>query len=252
MNNTAEAPAIDKSKYFKHPEFGYVKANDAMRTPKGTLVWVKIIKPVPGKKDEKTGEEKPGRYECSLLLDKNNPDLAAFISELKAETAGMINFYNEGKKAKISTDIELFGDGDTLDHEKYPFGKGMWIVQGRKMEDKDAPGIRKFEIRGPDKNLVPPEYVQGGMEGRFVFTPLITAHGLSYQIDIIQVTADSGKRIGGKGADKLSLLDDDVPETNGNGEETPEPTPEPSLPEAAKAVAAPKGGKGVSKAVNLL
>jgi len=212
-------------KLYKHPMYGHVYGT-SWPTPVCRAIWVSLVKPKdPPPAKEGMAPAKP-RYEVSLLIDKNDKSAEAFINGLSKEVAEMKDLFNKGRPAKIG-ELSLFKDGDDekVDHDKYPFLKGQWYFSAR--------NVKPVGVYNADKTVAEPSLIQGGNLVKAVIRPLVTAHGVSYQLSIVKFIKDDGTKIGGtfNMETLLNTLDD---------EEAPTVAP------AAVAVtskSAPKSGK---------
>lgn len=225
---------MTNKKYYKHPSYGTVYA-ESVPTPQGRFAWPYLTKPKDPPKG-KDGVVGSARYEVVLVLPKSNPKVQTFLDYIKSETVGMLKTFNEGSKAKIAIDTYL-QDGDNYDAEKYPYYVGSWVLVAR--------NVKLPTIVDDAKGEIEPSSIKGGMIGKLMVTPLITSHGLSYKLEVVQFLKDDGTRFaGGSGRDMsalLNALDDedsaDSAEEAAEAEETPaEPTPAPKAP-VAKAAA---------------
>ena len=225
-----------KSKYYRHATYGTVYGESAP-TPQGRLAWPSLVKPKDPPKSKEGAMGQP-RYEVSLILPKNNPKVATFLDYIKTETAEMLKLFNDGSKVKIAID-SFVQDGDNFDAEKYPYYVNSWVLVARNAK---AP-----TIVDDAKGEVGPELIKGGMIGKLMVTPLITSHGLSYKLEVVQFLKDDGVRFaGGSGRDMsalLSQLDDD--------DEAATPEVEVEAPKAAAPVAEAKATAQKGKAAAL-
>lgn len=235
---------MTKTNYWKHPTYGHVYCGD-IASPSGRLIWPNLIKPKdapPPKEGQAAGAP---RYEVSLLLSKTDPKVIEFVATLDALVAGGLKEFNNGRSATIGIN-SVFGkngDGDLADLEKYPYYKGCWVLVAR--------NAMPSQVVAKDRTVTTADAVKGGMLGRLVITPLITAHGVSYKLLITQLIADDGVRYGGGSRDVADLL------TDLECDDVPEPTVEQVKEIVKEAQAAPiikkaATGKGKEAAVNLL
>lgn len=269
---------------------------DGIRTPSGRFSWPSLVSPkAPPPPKPGEAEGKP-RYEVTLLIDKKNPDLAEFLKTMKTMSSEMVEQYNRyaGKLnlAKLHPDISVCKDGDEADVEKYPYYKGMLLLECRNPEMPVLFNAAKEAMEASE--------VLAGMEGRCVVVPHLGPTGLSYRLEVLQLLNDDGTRFGGGKRDYDNLVDavsggtsyssdvessdgeEEEPSSEENGadgesEETTPPVPAQTAPqqmvdpkamrariaaevkEKAKTNkvigaggAAAKGGKGKSAAINLL
>lgn len=234
------------AKYYKHPQYGMVYGLP-VTTPIGRLVWTQNLvnpkAPPPPKEGEKPGSP---RYEATLLLEKG-PTADAFIKELKLMAGEMVDLFNDKRPAKLG-DFRILQDGDETDMEKYPYYKNRWVLVGRNAQKVE-------DIVDKKKQRIEAATVLGGMKGRFVITPLITSHGLSFKLGAVQVTEDDGTRYGGGVKDMTTLLD----VIDGLDDGAPEPIADPIAPTVTAPVAekAPigaggKAARGKTAALDLL
>ena len=207
--------------YYKHPEYGFVYG-ESVPTPRGRLCWPYLVKPRPGMK-QKDGTEGQARFEITIALAKNDPKVKTFLEYIAAETKAMVARFNEGRSAELAVS-RFVKDGDAMDAEDYPYYQGCWVLCAR--------NSKPVQIIDDAKGEIEASTIKGGMIGKLMVTPLITAHGLSYKLELVQFLKDDGVRFaGGSGgrdmAALMSKLDD--------GEESAEPT----LQAEAEKVSAP-------------
>lgn len=189
---------MTKNKYWKHPMYGMVFGN-SVPTPIGRLSWPYLTKPkAPPPPQEGQPEGQP-RYECTLLIEKAGSE--AFVAQLKEMTDEMLILFNKGRPAALGTCMLFgkYGDGDEADLEKYPNYKGCWVLVAR--------NSKVVKTVGKDRKAIETDKILGGMKGKFVITPLITAHGISYKLEVVQLVEDDGVRFGGATRDAVELLD---------------------------------------------
>jgi len=223
-------------KYYKHPSYG-TTYGESTPSPRGRFAWPSLVKPKdpPKSKDGAVGSP---RYEVSLILPKNDPKVQTFLDYIKAECSAMLETFNQGAKAKIAID-NFMQDGDNFDAEKYPYYVNSWVLVAR--------NTKMPTIVDDAKGEVGPEIIKGGMIGKLMVTPLITPHGLSYKLEVVQFLKDDGVRFaGGSGRDMsalLSQLDDD--------DEAATPEVEVEAPKAAAPVAEAKATAQKGKAAAL-
>lgn len=205
----------EKSKYYKHPQFGHVYGL-RQATPFGRAAWPSLVKP----KDPPPPlpNQPPGtpRYEVTILLKKDDKLVQEFVAKLDKEIKEMVDLFNKGRSAKISVDAPL-KDGNTFDLEKYPYYKDCWILVGR--------NAKQISVVDGKKRDIECSMVEGGNIVCGVVTPLITAHGASYKLEIVQYVKDDGVKFAGAIAAPdtyLSIVEDTPTEEpakgNGNGQ----------------------------------
>jgi len=229
-------------KYYKHPTYGHVYGL-SIPTPIGRGGWPNLVKPKaapPPKEGEKQGAP---RYEQTLFLQKDNPSVIKFCETIKNMTDEMIELFNHKRAATIGG-CRLFGkngDGDEMDLEKYPFAKGCHVLVAR--------NANPVKVVNKERKIIEPGLIEGGVKVRFVINPIVTAHGISYKLEAVQLWEDDGVRFAGAARDAVELFDacsdDDVEsetedtEINGDAPTTP--------PEVQKS-----GKKGKAAALDLL
>ena len=228
---------MTNKKYYKHPSYG-TTYGESTPSPRGRFAWPSLVKPKdpPKSKDGAVGQP---RYEVSLILPKNDPKVQTFLDYIKAECTGMLEVFNQGAKAKIAIDT-FVQDGDAFDAEKYPYYVNSWVLVAR--------NAKMPTIVDDAKGEVGPETIKGGMIGKLMVTPLITPHGLSYKLEVVQFLKDDGVRFaGGSGRDMsalLSQLDDDEEAPAAVEQEAPKAV----APAAVEAKASAQKGKAAALA----
>ena len=188
------------NKYYKHPQYGHIYGQ-SLSTPIGRAVWPFLTKPKDPPPPQDGKPQGAPRYELTLLLQKDNPRVMAFIEQLTKMTDEMLPIFNKGRNAPLGKG-NLFGkngDGDEADHEKYPFYKGCYVLVAR--------NAQAVKVVDKDKKIIDVNDVHGGQEVRCVICPLITAHGISYKLEACQLWRDDGKRFGGAMRDSVELFD---------------------------------------------
>lgn len=191
---------------YKHPKFGFVYG-EAMVLPFGRCAWPSLVKPKdppPPKEGEQPGQP---RYEITYLLDKSDPKVQGWMAAIAKMGAEMLKLFNEGRKAKLSIE-EYAKDGNSFDLEKYPYYKDQLVLVARNAKVPTFVDKKKKELSA--------EAIQGGMIVGGVVTPLITAHGMSYKLEVVQLWEDDGKRFAGSNRSGSYL--DMIPEA-ADGEE---------------------------------
>lgn len=229
---------MGNKKFYKHPQYGHVYG-DSTPTPVGRICWPYLIKPKDAPPPQEGQPQGAPRYEATLLLEKDNPAVMAFVEGIKTMTDVMLVDFNHKRAAALGTCL-LFGksgDGDEADLEKYPFYKGCHVLVAR--------NVKPIKVVDKNRKVIEPAIIMGGIKGRFVINPIITAHGISYKLEAVQFWQDDGVRFGGSARDAVELFDaceeDDV-ESNGTPEEaTNQPVSE-----------VPKGSKKKAAALDLL
>lgn len=230
------------AKYYKHPTFGHVYGQP-VTSPIGRIVWPSLTKPKdppPPKPGQQPGSP---RYEVTLLLNKQSPTTEAFIKEITAMTSDMADLFNDKRSARLG-EFKLLQDGDTMDPEKYPYYKGCWALVGRNVAQTDIVDAKKQPLDASG--------VIGGMKGRLVVTPLITAHGASYKLGAVQVTEDDGTRFGGGVRDMTSFLDACEPASETASAAAVDSTPVVEATPAKETKSIGAAGKGKTAALDLL
>ena len=192
MNETKQ-----KTKYYKHPKFGHVYGQRTA-TPFGRAAWPSLVTPKDPPPPEPGQAPGQARYELTLLLDKTSDEVKQFVTLMKTMTQEMLELFNKGRAAKLSAD-EPFKDGDAFDLEKYPYYKNNWVLVAR--------NVKKPKVLDGKKREIGSDMVEGGNICLTVVTPLVTAHGISYKLDIVQYVRDDGVKFAGAVAPAESYLD---------------------------------------------
>lgn len=197
-----------KSKYYKHPKFGHVYGED-IRVPVSRVAWPYLVTPRPMKE----GSEGAPRFEVTFLLPKEDPQTEFFLNAMKTMSGEMVELFNKGRGTSIAI-TNVVGDGDNpwpgFDKDAYPYYAGNWIVTAR--------NTQLPTIVGPEKTPIEGSVIKAGMKCKAVVTPIVTSHGVSYKLGIIQLIEDDGTSWGFK-KDLTAMLDDaaEPAKTNGNG-----------------------------------
>lgn len=225
------------TKHYKHPRHKHVTSNEDLDTPVGRFAWPSLVEPKAGM-PLKDGTAGAPRYEITLCIPKTSKKIDYFLQELERLKDELLEMYNDKNPAKLS-EVALLKDGDETDLEKYPYNKDCWIMVARNSQDE-------FQVVDKDHNAIDPSMILGGMKGRLLIRPLVTAHGLSFKLDVVQLTLDDGVRFGGgvrnpaRLLEALPPLDDDDEEVEGevpeDAETLPEETEQEPPPMAAKTV----------------
>lgn len=203
-------------KYYKHPTYGMVYGI-SLPTPVGRGGWPHLVTPKdapPPKENEKQGAP---RYEQSIFLEKDNPAVIKFVKTIKDMTDEMLEYFNQKRAAQMGSCM-LFGkngDGDEMDLEKYPFAKGCYVLVARNTKP-----VKVVDRTVPKPKVIDTALIAGGIKVKFVVCPLITAHGISYKLEAVQLWEDDGIRFAGAARDSAELFDaceDDGVESEGEG-----------------------------------
>ncbi len=237
----------EKGKISKHKTYGFVYGIKT-KTPVGRLAWPSLVTAKESTFPLKEGEtQPPPRFEATYLWSKKDKDVKAFVKELDTMKDDMVELFNEGKKkAKISVD-EVLKDGDEMDTEKYPYYAGNYYIVAK---HKDRPQIFDMSV-----NEVKPEDVKGGMPALAVITPILTAHGMSFKLEVVQLAKDDGVRFAGGATDSKDMLealegdaeDEEESEAVDNGEAAEDDFEMPPTPVAAKKSKSAKGELNLNK-----
>lgn len=180
-------------------------------TPIGRLLWPYLATPQAPPPPE-PGKE-PGKPRYSVTWVSEGTDgLEEFMLKLETMTSSMLSEFNAFQKAnKRATVGELSGlleDGNSMDKEKYPFMQGKLFFSARNSyAPKGAENPRGWEVKNRAKQSIAADQVIGGMLGRLLVTPHIGPTGLSYRLELVQVTGDDGLRFGGASRNHDDLLD---------------------------------------------
>lgn len=183
------------SKFWKHPQYKHVYGPD-INLPICACVYPALVNPkAPPPKEDGSDPGKP-KYELSHLLSKGDPNTQLFIQHITPIIVDMIKYYNETAGAPLATDpVRIFKiDGDQSDLEKYPFYKDCWVLPARNVNPVDVTdtGVP------PYRNILDREVVVGGCRVISVVQPLITSHGVSFKLKLVQYVDDNnGLRFGG-------------------------------------------------------
>ena len=219
------------SKYYKHPQFGMVFGEDLV-SPIGRLAWPSLVTPKdppPPKPGEQPG--KP-RFEATILYKKGNPKIDSFLETVAGQAGEMQTLYNQGKATTISIG-SIVKDGDSFDMTKYPYYADHWVLIARNATQPEMCDANNADI--PASSFI------GGMKVRAMLQPMVTAHGLSYKLKLLQLVADDGTRFAGGTRDYRSLLgalDEEGEETEAVAEEV---APQVEAPVAATPPKKPVG-----------
>lgn len=185
-----------KSKYYKHPKWGHVYGEELI-FPQGRLAWCNHLVTPQEPMEPKPGEQKgKPRYGVDLLIPKTD-DNTEFFTRLSNMLTEMVALYNEGLPTTLAIN-SFVSDGDAKDTEQYPFNAGNWVFTARNAEKPRCINAAAADID--------PATLAGGMTGRIVATPMITAKGVSYKLTIVQMISDDGTRFAGGRRDSTDLL----------------------------------------------
>lgn len=217
-------------KYYRHPRYFHVYG-DPIATPIARFAWPSLVTP----KDPPPPQpgQAPGnpRFELTLLFDNDSAELAQFLQTVEDMTAEMLKQFNEGRSAKLG-ELRTIQDGNAFDAEKYPYYQGKLVLVARNTQRPQIVGTNP-------KEAVEPEKIVGGVQGKAVVTPLITSHGVSYKLSVVQYLEDDGVRFGGGVRDMTSFLSavtTDDTEIDAGDEEPAPVAPVAAKPAAAKVV----------------
>lgn len=227
MNKKQPVTAIQaspKREFTRHPKYGHVYGHKIV-TPVGRLAWPYLVSPREGM-DSVNGKGQP-RYEATILLDEKNPKVSEFVAEVEKMATGMASLFNrsdvtaeddddtEGtpfsrklkkqkKRVQLNpADLTIVKTEEDFDIKKYPQYKGMYVLVARNADKPVLIGINKTEV-GTYTPVEAAKFI-AGLLVRFVITPLLTIHGLSYKLNDVQLIRDDGKRYGGQ-QDSSGLL----------------------------------------------
>lgn len=206
-----------KDKYYRHPEFGYVIANEPVVTPEGHACFVNLVAPK-GFTAEDGTVGRP-RWELCIVLDDNKENRAWLdqIVEMKDE---MLEIFNSGGGKKKSSKVNIDDEGvyDTeYDYEKYPHLEDKLVLKCR--NSKECPDI--IDPQG-NSDTLGADAIFNGAVVRAVVRPMITAHGVSYQMNAVQFVEDDGTKYAGGKPDYVSLLSATRPVEDSEEEEDTE------------------------------
>jgi hypothetical protein len=239
---------VAKSKFYKHPAFGQVYCDEALKTPTGRLSWPSLVAP----KDPPPPQDgqPPGqpRYEVTILLPKQDKFVKEFITTLEDKVTEMTPIFNNGRKgSKVSFEdaVQDGDDSEAFDPEKYPYYAGNWILTAR--------NIKKPQVFDGKVQPFDPVSVLGGMKGKLVVTPMLHEKGVKYKLEVVQFVSDDGTRFGGGTRDMSSILDVCEEEDDSETEtETPAKAAKVDPKELRARAAGAIKNKGKNAAVNLL
>lgn len=200
-----------KQSLWKHPSYGHVYGFSGP-TPLGRFSFPSLMKPKdppPPKPGEQPGQ---ARYEVSILLEKASVEVQKFLAKLASMSAAMVELFNEGRGTTINLPEVLLKDGDKFDLEQYPYYAGMWVLVARNvLGSNDPKGFQVVSMeRDADGNYLPTKLdsIEGGIIGKLVVTPLLTAHGVSFKLNTVQYVKDDDVRFGGGVRNYAGLLDE--------------------------------------------
>lgn len=205
------------SRVSKSKNYGHVYG-ETVRTPAVRVAWPSLTKPKESPfKNEDGSQKTPPRYELTFLLPKDTKETVAFLDNLESLKEEMVDAFNHKRPTKIQVDSLGVKDGDEFDLEKYPYYENHYVLIAR--------NTAKPAVRGAKKDTVlEASEVQGGCLCWGYLTPLCTAHGISFKLEIVQLLKDDGTRFGG-GRKAESLMEDyesGVPEEFKEAEEEEE------------------------------
>lgn len=188
------------SRVSKSKNYGHVYG-ETVRTPAVRVAWPSLTKPKESPfKNEDGSQKTPPRYELTFLLPKDTKDTVAFLDNLESLKDEMVDAFNHKRPTKIQVDSLGVKDGDDFDLEKYPYYENHFVLIAR--------NTAKPAVRGAKKDTVlEASEVQGGCLCWGYLTPLCTAHGISFKLEIVQLLKDDGQRFGG-GRKAESLMED--------------------------------------------
>lgn len=191
---------MPEGKISKHKTYGFVYGIRT-KTPIGRLAWPSLVTAKESTFPVEPGKEKPPpRFEATYLWSKKDKEVKAFIANLETMKDEMVTLFNSGGKkgAKIAVD-EVLKDGDEMDTEKYPYYAGMYYLVAK---HKDRPQIFDASV-----NVVEPKNVLGGMPALAIITPICTATGMSFKLEVVQLAKDDGVRFAGGATDSKDMLE---------------------------------------------
>lgn len=180
---------MNKSKYYKHPQFGQVYLNEVVGTPVGRLVWPYFTEPRPPGPPKEGWAPQPPKHEGTLLLEKGVPENEAWIAEMTEESKAMLELFNKNNRAPLAQGLPVVRDGDDFDAEKYPYYKNKWIITAK---NQHPPKFVDAKVQP-----IEPNAFLGGMEVRFSLTAMVSKGGFSYKLNSVQLVRDDGARYGG-------------------------------------------------------
>lgn len=186
------------NKYYVHQQFNVIFCNEPIETPVGRVCWPALVtaKPPPMFDGKSSGEPK---FEVTLLIPKTGPKTESFLGTLKTQVDEMLALFNQKSAAKIGS-MDLLKDGDTMDHEKYPHHAGNWVLVARNAKD-----VRVVDGSADPKD-VDKALVVGGVKARALVSAKVSAKGVGFTLNLVQMIKDDGVRFGGGTRDLTKML----------------------------------------------
>ena len=182
-------------KYYKHPQYGHVYGTELM-IPEVRCCWPSLVKPKDPPPPKPGMPEGSPRYELTFLLPATK-EVNKFIADIERMTKEMLEVYNKGNKAPIGS-LVLYSDGNKSDLEKYPFYEDNKIITARN---------QKMPIIVDQKrNSAEASIITGGCFVQALITPLLTARGVSYKLNAVQLRRDDGVKFGGGSTRDLTSM----------------------------------------------
>src|SRR3972149_830527 len=174
VNFTAKQLDVWRTKFFKAAEQIFVKKKATFKVGS----WCKFC---------------PAQSICSVYAKKLQSELSLKLIEPDEELLPLPDkLTNEQLIAVVSK------DGDGFDLEKYPYYENRFILVAR--------NAKAVDIYSKDEEKIMPSEIIGGAEGRILVTPIITAKGVSFKLELVQFIKDDGTRYGGANRDLSSFL----------------------------------------------
>lgn len=203
---------------------------DEIKTPSGRAAWTKhLLTPKP----PKPGKLGNPKYELTLVLDKGDAKVNAFLESIKQSAKSMFEQFNKTAKTKLLFDeaSNFMFDGDASDPEAYPFYVGKWVLLAT---NRNIPVF--IDTKGEN---IEGSAIKGGMVVKMMIVPYLTQGQIRFRLEIVQFIKDDGVRFAGGVRSKQNMID-----AMNEAEETLEPKVDEAL---EKAVSTPNDAPPITK-----